>query len=99
MDSILSLDGRYAGSIGGNCRLWSYLARPARRSILFCILIDLEQLIDDHIVQRTEVNHAQQGETDEEAALAKATDITDPVQNVVHLTLDHLQVELNLERD
>ena len=93
MDSILCLLRTYARSIRRNRRLWRDLTCPARSlwsRILLLVFVHSEQFIDDHIVQRAKVYHAQNREAYEEAALSKTADIADPIQYVVHLSLDNL---------
>ena len=59
--------------------------------------VDAEKLGDDHVVQGAKMDHAQDGEADEEAAFAQSTHISDPIEDVVDLPLDYLKVEIELQ--
>ena len=57
----------------------------------------MEELGDDHVVEGAEVDDTQDRATNEEAALAETTYVTDPVQDVVDLPLNDLEIKIDLE--
>ena len=60
---------------------------------------DAEQLLDDHVVYAAEMDYAEQTKADEEASLAQAPNITNPVENVVYFAFDNGQVQVHLISD
>ena len=73
-------------------RLRSNLAawRARWRLSVFYALVDAEELGDDHVVEGAKVNDTQDCVTYKEAALTETAYVTDPIEDVVDLSIDDL---------
>lgn len=80
-------------------------ARCAQRLLCRCLVLagrlsvflDSEELGDDHVVEGAKVYDPQQRNAYEEKAFSEAANVPDPVQDVVYLPIDDVQIELYLE--
>jgi len=57
------------------------------RRILF---LDLEELLDDHVVKRFVMDNSKHRNAKEKQTFSQTSDVTDPIQDAVDLALDDL---------
>ena len=62
------------------------------------IRVHSEQLTDNLIVQCAKMDYTQKSEADEEATFSETSNITDPVEQIIDLSIDLVQVLIELKR-